>query len=423
MDAEKKRLGEACEHVQSKKIKVEEMVPPSDPTKLLFDAIRRGNAQKAIQALDAGANVNARKTSGVPVRSSYEKQIYNETPLHWAAKKGQVAIVHELLKRGAKVNVQTIARDRKTLLNTPLFLAAQEGFPYPRECFIEVARLLLEAGANPNLRGEEGYTVLHFAALHRNEEMAALLLTNGAQPSLMNDQGETALHKIIRRNDRHHNWIRMIRLFLNHGFAIDQPNDQGETLLCMVVKMRSRLPHAVVADPLGDSTLKTIKFLLLHGAAPRGLQEDVLQQVFKEQPLSLACIIGNMLLLNTLLNPDTSLSYLTEAFMYAAAQKQKAIIIRLLQFIIERWYLSNDTTNTLMSVRSHVQELLMNMPSESDRQEYEHITKILTTPLAIASILPQKGEHARFFLEWLPADLFRQLIFFVIVTVGSHQHR
>ena|SRR5688572_14356246 len=46
------------------------------------------------------------------------------------------------------------------------------------------ARLLLEAGADPNARGEMEDTPLHVAITQGNAELAALLLSHGADPEL-----------------------------------------------------------------------------------------------------------------------------------------------------------------------------------------------------------------------------------------------
>jgi ankyrin repeat protein len=49
--------------------------------------------------------------------------------------------------------------------------------------FVEIARFLIEAGADPNV-GAERFTALHAAILRENEEFVGLLLEKGADPNL-----------------------------------------------------------------------------------------------------------------------------------------------------------------------------------------------------------------------------------------------
>ena len=54
----------------------------------------------------------------------------------------------------------------------------------------DVARILLEAGANPNLPQQRGYTPLHSAAHLDDLELAKLLLAHGADPRVADDDGK-----------------------------------------------------------------------------------------------------------------------------------------------------------------------------------------------------------------------------------------
>ncbi|WP_320220681.1 ankyrin repeat domain-containing protein [Mesorhizobium captivum] len=60
---------------------------------------------------------------------------------------------------------------------------------------LEIVRLLLEHGADPNMRGVNDWTPLHYAVSLRDAEAIPLLLASGADPSLRTriDDYETAL--------------------------------------------------------------------------------------------------------------------------------------------------------------------------------------------------------------------------------------
>jgi ankyrin repeat protein len=88
----------------------------------------------AMSLLDAGANVNAIDSAGVPV-------------LTVAVRSGRIKVAEALLARGADVNAQD---DRG---ETALMVAAGSSDP-------KMVRLLLDYKADPNLKDASGFTAL-----------------------------------------------------------------------------------------------------------------------------------------------------------------------------------------------------------------------------------------------------------------------
>lgn len=72
------------------------------------------------------------------------------TPLHYAASKGQVALISLLLEHHAYIDAESPNG------STPLMMAAGYGS-------LEATRALLEAGADPTLKNAKGLTALDFA--------------------------------------------------------------------------------------------------------------------------------------------------------------------------------------------------------------------------------------------------------------------
>jgi uncharacterized protein len=101
------------------------------------------------------------------------------TALHLAIFGGQEAAMRLLLERGADPNVLSTSDIAKV---PPLGTAA-----FVRT--VPLAQLLLDSGADPNGRGEGGFTALHTAAQNEDEELARLLLERGADPSLAAEDG------------------------------------------------------------------------------------------------------------------------------------------------------------------------------------------------------------------------------------------
>ncbi len=101
--------------------------------------------------------------------------------LSLAAGRGSLRCAQALLEAGARAG----RRDGQTGCS-PLHHAAEgDG---------QIARLLLEAGADPNARDEFGQTPLHFAG---SAESARLLLEAGASLKAENDVGQTPLMAMV----------------------------------------------------------------------------------------------------------------------------------------------------------------------------------------------------------------------------------
>ena len=103
------------------------------------------------------------------------------TPLHLAAHYGHAATVELLLHNNAPVDL----RSTNAMANTDLH-AALAGRR------TDVAKILLDAGADVNARQHGGWTPLHSAAANGDRAAVELLLARGAKPNSANDAGVTA---------------------------------------------------------------------------------------------------------------------------------------------------------------------------------------------------------------------------------------
>jgi ankyrin repeat protein len=102
------------------------------------DWLDRGRLHRAAEAGDVPL-VQDLLDSGCPVNAFDE---LGKTPLHYAVLGEHLAVVDCLLRRGADIN----ARDERVIGDTPLGEAAST-------CTLRMARHLVEAGADPTVRG------------------------------------------------------------------------------------------------------------------------------------------------------------------------------------------------------------------------------------------------------------------------------
>jgi quinoprotein dehydrogenase-associated probable ABC transporter substrate-binding protein len=162
----------------------------SDGSTALMGAVMR-NQTKSIEFLLAhGANLHKGAPRGF-------------TLLSLALEEHQYDAAYDLIKAGANVNTPA----SKYRL-TPLMVLASELPPGPESMVrvmqehtpMDVARALLARKANVNATDTAGVTALMIAAAHDNSPMIALLIQAGANPQMKSAAGETA-RDIAVRND------------------------------------------------------------------------------------------------------------------------------------------------------------------------------------------------------------------------------
>ncbi len=103
-------------------------------------------------------------------------------PLGLASFFGHYAVAHFLVECGAEVN--SASRNPQKVM--PLHSAAASRS-------LDIARLLLEHGADPDARQLDDFTPLHEAAANGQLELVSLLLAHGADVNLSQKPGQTAL--------------------------------------------------------------------------------------------------------------------------------------------------------------------------------------------------------------------------------------
>jgi len=144
----------------------------------IFYAVKVGDVNGVKKFLGAGADVNPRDKDGD-----------DQTPLHWACRKGHSAIVRLLLDHGADMNA------RNGLHNTPLDLACET------DGHLDIARMLIEAGADVDAKNSaaNGKTPLHAACWHGHSDIVRLLIEVAADVNARNLNGNTPLHMACQR--------------------------------------------------------------------------------------------------------------------------------------------------------------------------------------------------------------------------------
>lgn len=111
-------------------------------------------------------------------------------------------IVEYLLSLKANPNQRTI-KNRQTALH----YVGDKG-----DILVDMAKLILEAGADPNLEDAFGMTGLHFAARRGNLAIVELFLQYKADVNIQENYGFTALHEAVENNRK-----EVAELLLQYG--------------------------------------------------------------------------------------------------------------------------------------------------------------------------------------------------------------
>src|SRR5215213_10254898 len=108
-------------------------------------------------------------------------------PIHSAARMRDLRRVQQELDVGVDVDVPNGRAANGDGGNTALWFAAQG----PAPCGLEVARLLINAGAEINRQCEHGRTALQMAAAWGHLDVVQLLVQHGADLAIRDDEGMT----------------------------------------------------------------------------------------------------------------------------------------------------------------------------------------------------------------------------------------
>jgi len=127
----------------------------------LFEAVYNGDLESIEQALEKGANINAKDDRDLAI-------------LRWAVRRNHLEVVKYLLEKGVKIN------DVSNMGWTALMEACMSGYT-------EIVKVLIAKGADVNKKTTVNGTALYFASYEGFTDIVKLLLEAGADPAVQVD--------------------------------------------------------------------------------------------------------------------------------------------------------------------------------------------------------------------------------------------
>jgi ankyrin repeat protein len=217
--------------------------------------------QVVILLLSKGADADAEANDG-------------ETPLQWAAGRGDTEIVELLLKKGAKPNhfdkygrtpLHNAAFSDNAAVTTLLLkngadcgLQSMKGIAPLHQAVatdnIDVVKILLAAGCNPEIKDKKGHSPLQWAAALGLTNSLSILLSKGCDPNSTDSDGKTALHWAGEEGQQD-----VVEMLLNKGASITTKDNNGKTPVEEAELAagwgRSEFTHSIDISFLGISTM------------------------------------------------------------------------------------------------------------------------------------------------------------------------
>ena len=204
-------------------------------------ASSRGHADVVRSLIYHGADLNAKSADSFGMEYMYPPPRVKWTPICAAIYKERRDIVPLLLECGANPEIRS-SRDE-----TALYVASSGGCA-------DIVWQLIRYGADPNAEcktfdyytcDDVKWTPLHVASCHGRSEIASVLLEYGANPNALDNLGRTPLHMASKNT--------VVELFLEYGVNVDVRDKEGWTPL-----------HKAAFD----LNLKVVVVLLDRGADP-----------------------------------------------------------------------------------------------------------------------------------------------------------
>ena len=195
---------------------------------------KNDDAEKAVElVLNEGVDIN------IPAQK-------NRTPLIWASLSSSSQFIKTLVDLGAQVNVQRT--DDKV---APLWLAAH------LNNYMAI-RILLQYGADANVRGATGLTPLHNSARQGNFSVSKLLIESECKVNMRDNENETPLYLAIQNKHEH-----VVKLLLESNADVNMRYKQDPKQRFYLVRGKDRgkpaWHYVMVVKPLLGLFLKRTK--------------------------------------------------------------------------------------------------------------------------------------------------------------------
>lgn len=179
---------------------------------------------------------------------------YSPPALHQAVMHAKYKNVEALLRKGHSID------EKDEDGNSPFHVMIRDSFGKDEQ--VEIAKFLIQHGANVNIKNSTGLTPIYFAIATLNKKLIKHLIKNGANINHIDNYGRTPLHIAADT------YKELVEIIINSGAKVNARDNDGFT------------PLHVAADEAGTEH-DVIEYLLQKGAEVNAVNKA------KETPLHL----------------------------------------------------------------------------------------------------------------------------------------
>jgi len=190
-------------------------LPNSNTTPLHFhSSASLSNKRKEIVEilLNVGANM-------------YTERVDGETPLHTAAKGGDLELVQLFIYWGMSPDYTSSLTGE-----TPLHSACKTTGN------LHVVKFIISTGVNIIAQDANGQTPLHLAAMHGNSTTVSYLLACGSPVDMLDNWRESALQKAVA----HPYGVETVQQLVAHGADVNRTDSAGLTPVVVAFRMKNK---------------------------------------------------------------------------------------------------------------------------------------------------------------------------------------
>ena len=265
------------------------IVDDNGDTCLLAAAFTGCSKETLQKIIDHGADVNA-------------ANVMNQSAFMLAAKKGNLDAVNVLLNSGADLNIADVEG------NTCLHHAVTG------ECSKKTLQALVDKGANANARNVKNQTALIFGSCKGSEDAINVLLNAGADANIVGDNGHTCLLAAAFKGCSK----ETLQKIIDHGADVNARSVKNQTALILASFKGSEDAIYVLLNAEADANIVDDNgHTCLHAAARKGCSKETLQKIIdhgadvnatdieNQTALLLASHKGNVDAIDVLLNAGT----------------------------------------------------------------------------------------------------------------------
>ena len=196
---------------------------------ILWLCLENGYFELAEKLLSCGAEIDVRDEKGWTI-------------LIYAAYNGLEKIVDFLLEHNASVNIRNndgwsaivgaYAMNKISIVEKLKNHGAKFNEKYSQAALLnsavnghlQIAKLLVEQGVNPNISDKNHGSLLHIATLKRDYDFIQSLLEKGANPNIKDNDGNPPIDELARNG-----CDELIKLFVQHGADVNLTNNNNQT--------------------------------------------------------------------------------------------------------------------------------------------------------------------------------------------------